>query len=289
MKPDRDKWRLGFSCLLLFNSALADTSVWKISKDSRHLYLGGTVHILSSKDYPLPAAYENAYQSSHRLVFETDLARLKSPDFQQSMLQRLTYRNGETLADVLSARSYQNLKVYCDSRNMSIASLTGFKPGLVSIVLLTSELQRLDLSGVGVDEYFHSKAQQDARPTGQLETLDEQLDFLANMGKGREDALIEYTLRDIANLSALMKRLKQAWRNGDMAGLQRVALDPYIEAFPDTIEQLLGLRNDRWMPKIEAMLNTDEIEFVLVGALHLAGERGLLAQLRSLGYRIEQL
>ncbi|WP_288057949.1 TraB/GumN family protein [Methylobacter sp.] len=34
-------------------------------------------------------------------------------------------------------------------------------------------------------------------------------------------------------------------------------------------------------------MNTPETELILVGALHLAGEDGLLAQLRQRGYKVE--
>lgn len=43
-------------------------------------------------------------------------------------------------------------------------------------------------------------------------------------------------------------------------------------------------RNLTWMPAIQKMLATPEIEFILVGAAHLAGDRGLIALLRQKGF-----
>jgi uncharacterized protein YbaP (TraB family) len=43
------------------------------------------------------------------------------------------------------------------------------------------------------------------------------------------------------------------------------------------------------MPKIEAMFDTVETEFVLVGVAHLVGEHGLISMLQSKGYEIVQL
>ena len=62
------RWHIGSCAILLFNTAFADTSVWKISKGNRHIYMGGTVHVLSKADYPLPASFEKAYHLSHRIV-----------------------------------------------------------------------------------------------------------------------------------------------------------------------------------------------------------------------------
>ncbi len=70
--------------------------------------------------------------------------------------------------------------------------------------------------------------------------------------------------------------------------LEEVGINPYLEQFPETMDMLLGDRNRNWLPGIEAMLVTAEVELILVGALHLAGEQGLLAQLRKRGYKLEQ-
>jgi uncharacterized protein YbaP (TraB family) len=43
------------------------------------------------------------------------------------------------------------------------------------------------------------------------------------------------------------------------------------------------------MPQIEKMLTTAEIELILVGALHLAGQEGLLNQLEKKGYGVTNL
>jgi len=59
--------------------------------------------------------------------------------------------------------------------------------------------------------------------------------------------------------------------------------------FPDMYKLLLTDRNNRWLIKIEEMFNSKEIEFVLVGALHLANDDGLIKSLDDAGYTIEQL
>jgi uncharacterized protein YbaP (TraB family) len=48
-------------------------------------------------------------------------------------------------------------------------------------------------------------------------------------------------------------------------------------------------RNKNWLPQIQQMLATPEVELVLVGALHLAGESNVLQLLREQGYSITQL
>ena len=59
-----------FFILISFSAATveAGSPVWKVSKGSNYLYVGGTVHILSETDYPLPYAFELAYQRLAALV-----------------------------------------------------------------------------------------------------------------------------------------------------------------------------------------------------------------------------
>lgn len=278
----------GLLATVLLTPAFADTSVWKISKGDRHLYLGGTVHVLSQDDYPLPEAFERAYQSSQKIVLETDMQALQSPHYQQRMMVELSYSNGRSLANVLSEATFQKLERYCQSRGIEIGTILGFKAGMASTVLLLIEMQRLGLAGEGVDAFYNARAVKDKKQLGQLETVDQQLKLVATMGEGQEDQLIEYTLSDINNLASLMKDIKHAWREGDIQVLEQIGIEPYSKQFPDTLNDLLSDRNYNWLPKIESMLATPQIEFVLVGALHLAGDQGLLALLKSHGYDLQQ-
>lgn len=270
-------------------SVQAGSSVWKVTKGDNKLYLGGTIHVLSKSDYPLPAPFEQAYQQSARIVLETDMQKVQSPEFQQAMLQAMMYSDGRDLRQVLSKETYQSLSEFSASRGIPLDRFTKFKPGMVSLVLTISELQRLGFVGTGVDEYFSLKAVKDHKPLGQLETAEAQLAFLSQMGEGQEDEMIAYTLRDIKQLPEQMTSMKDGWRRGDMALLDKVALTPLKKEFPDVYQSLLVTRNNAWLPQIEAMLKNQEVELVLVGALHLVGEDGLLAQLEDKGYEIHKL
>ena len=77
--------------LSLFNGVSADTSVWVITSGSNTVYLGGTVHLLRPTDYPLPEEYEQAYQASSEIYFETDISSMTDFSVQAQMLQQLSY------------------------------------------------------------------------------------------------------------------------------------------------------------------------------------------------------
>ena len=71
-----------FIALLMGGLTAQAASVFKAEKDGNTVYIGGTVHLLSEKDYPLPSAYSTAYEASDELFFETDVSALANPQTQ---------------------------------------------------------------------------------------------------------------------------------------------------------------------------------------------------------------
>lgn len=275
--------------LCLAYPAYADTLVWKVTRGGEVLYIGGTIHVLSASDYPLPVEYDQAYRQADTVILETDLQRLQTPQMQQLMLSKMTYSDGRTLKQVLSKKTYQSLEDFFADRNMSMTAVQQFKPGMASMMMTMLELQRLGLVGVGVDQFYTTKARADKKALGQLESVEQQLDFLAGMGDGQEDELIAYTLRDLKKLTEFFNALKQAWRQGDVKELETLGITELKQQFPQVYNSLLVKRNNAWIPQIELMLNTKEVEFVLVGALHLVGAEGVIEQLKAKGYQVELL
>lgn len=223
------------------------------------------------------------------LVLETDLQKFGAPEFLQTIFQNTMYSGDQDITQFLQPNTTQALIKYLADRGFPIEPMVKFKPGLLSVTLTVIELQRLGLVGTGVDEFFSLKALNDMKKIKYLETVYEQLEFLSTMGEGNENEIIEYTLNEMKNLPSFMRSIKKAWKNGDNVQLQKIALDPWADRFPKLYNSLLVERNNNWVPQIEKMLKTKEIEFVLFGALHLIGKEGLLAQLKALGYKIENL
>ena len=270
-------------------SSYADSSVWRVTSGSNSLYLGGTVHLLRPTDYPLPQEYEQAYADSDELYFETDIASMNDLAVQAQMLQQLTYTDGRSLATVLNEEAYQALSEYTSGVGLPLNLLESFKPGMIVSTLQVLEFQKLGFTPQGVDAYFNSRAMGEAKAIGALETIQEQIGFLAAMGEGNESEFILLSLGDLEQTQEVMEDMIRAWRNGDSAALEDLFVDEMRQQSPELYDSLLKQRNLRWMPQIEAMLDDNDTEFVLVGAAHLIGPEGLVTLLRQAGYQVTQL
>lgn len=276
-----------FVSLAFILSAHAKSPLWKVSKGDDYLYIGGTIHLLGYNDYPLPAEFEKVYKNSKILIFETDMGGAQSPEFQEKIEKAMKYSDGSTLKQHLKPETYAALEAYLKTLSIPIEAFEDFKPSMVSMTLSVMELQRLGVNGAGVDLFYNSKAVDDHKTIGKLETLDEQISFLKKMGEGDPDEFILYTLREIKNMKTVFNEMKKAWRQGDVNKLAEIGIKP-LQAFPETYQMILVDRNKAWVPQIEVMMKTKEIEMILVGALHLAGKESVLNQLKALGYKIEQ-
>jgi len=283
---------LGFYAIaalaLLLSASAFCADVWKVSSKSGYLYLGGTFHLLTPADYPLPREYAIAYDAAKTLVLETDLDRLRDPAFQPLLLAAVSYDKGQKVTSMLKPATLKQLEDYLATRNMTLADVASLRPGMLSMTLSIVEMKYLGLTGTGVDEYFQQRAKKDGKKIQWFETAEQQLQLIADMGKGYEDDLVVYTLQDMKDMPAMMSDMKKAWREGDSTALETIALASSEHDFPALMESMLFARNDKWMPVIEQMLASKDTELVLVGALHLVGKRGLLSQLQQRGYTVEK-
>ncbi|MES2606249.1 MAG: TraB/GumN family protein [Pseudomonadota bacterium] len=275
--------------LLPLTQVNAQSSVWVATSGEQKVYLGGTVHLLRPTDFPLPAPFEAAYAASDKLYFETDIAGLSDFAVQARMMQELTYSDERTLKTVLSPEAYSALQAYTGQVGLPLQMMEKFKPGLLVSTLQVIEFQKLGFTPQGVDAYFNGRAVGDGKPVGELEPIDAQIGFIANMGEGNESEFIMLSLEDMKEISTSMEQMVSAWRSGDNAELAELFVDDMKEQHPPLYKSLLLDRNHNWMPIIEGMFEQEGTEFVLVGAAHLIGEDGLLSLLEKKGYVVSRV
>ncbi len=276
-----------FVFLLTASQALATSSVWKIQKGTSVFYLGGTCHLLRPTDFPPPKEFFQAFKASSIIVFETDIGKLKEPSMQQKMMREASYTDGSTLKNHISAATYQRLKQYCASHHIPLDRLMQYKPSILAFTITFVELAKLGVTPEGVDTYFYQLAQHDGKKVEGLETVERQIQLVANMGQGNQDSFLLHTLEDMKSTAKRYDSMVDAWKKGDVAKLDASMIEDFRSQTPKLYRQLLVYRNRKWLPRIEALAKTPQTEFILVGVAHLVGPDGLLQALQRQGYTIE--
>jgi len=279
-----------FFILAFAPPSLAKAPVWKVSKGEDFLYLGGTVHVLSKRDYPLPTAFEIAYKNADDIVLETDTAALAAPEVQSQILDTISYQDHRGLSSVLDRDIYNQLDMLLKSKGIPIAVFDRFTPAGAMMTLTQFELQRLGLiDSDGVDSHFMQRATEDDKESLFLESFEEQLGFIRSMNQLDPNLVIKSGIEDINSLESVWSELIGAWRSGDLEQLEKIGVTDMKRDFPSLYQTILVSRNNAWFKEIETMMLSKDKEFILVGALHMAGDDGLIRQLKEAGYTVSQL
>jgi uncharacterized protein YbaP (TraB family) len=140
----------------------------------------------------------------------------------------------------------------------------------------------------GVEQQLQQRAQADGKPISGLETMDEQLGVLQGMSYPDQARFLDMIVTEMHDVESETQSVVTAWRTGDGAKLAALLSDEY-KSFPALYRLLVTDRNKRWVPQIEKLLHGNQDYFVVVGALHLVGDGGLLDLMRRDGYKAESL
>jgi len=274
--------------LSLIGETIAQSSVWKVESDKNFMFIGGTVHALRETDYPLPKAYDFAFDQSDVIVLEADVNKLQDPAFGVKLREQGMYADSTTLQSVLSKETYSLLEKELAKHNIPVVGVNKMKPSMVGILLSGLVMQAEGMSVEGVDQHFYEKAVKAEKSLDFLESVESQMDILFSMGEGKEDDFIRYTLENMSETDEDLDKVLKDWRSGRLDNTEEL-LDEMRKEFPGLTADLLDERNNEWMSSLSKYLTTKEIEFVMFGNMHLAGDTGIIAQLKKEGYKITQV
>ena len=264
-------------------------SLWRVQGTSNVVYLLGSIHLLKSTDYPLPAVIESAFTNSQVAVFETDLDKLESPEGQATMMSKVSLPEGQTLKQNLSPKAYESLSKHATEIGLPVQMVEQFRP---AAAVMTLEVMQLMALGVdpeyGVDKHFFKLAHDSGKRIVPLETMDFQLGLLVGFSKAEEDLLVEKSLDEIDDEKKLYNELVAAWKTGDAISLEKMLNKLRAEA-PSIFKRLVTDRTASWIPEIEKLLHGSQNAIIIVGAGHIVGQDGVIDLLRKKGVKITQL
>ena len=280
---------LWVSCSTIYQASDTKATLWKLQGDHNTLYLLGSVHVLSRKSYPLKPALNRAFDDSKCVVFEIDLTRFTKTSFQREFRQTAFYPAGESLSQKVSPGTVELLKAVLPLYGVTLKKVERLRPWFIAEWLSSRTLEMAGFSeSLGVDVYFFRKARATGKPVFGLETLRDQARIFDHLNDEENERYLVGTLAMLATYPAATSRLVTAWRNGDVRSLDEI-LNHDRNSDPVTHKALFSERNAKWVPQIEALTRKNENYLVIVGAGHLVGDDGVVAQLRHNGYRVEQM
>jgi hypothetical protein len=264
-------------------------TLWKVAGASNSVYLLGSIHLLRSKDYPLPTVLDAAYDDAEVLIMEVDMDDMDPFAAQAAFNKYGVLQDHTTLRDLMGPDLYPQAVAAADVIDIPLDMLNKTEPWYAAMTIEIMMLSRIGFNPtLGIEMYMMSKATRDGKTIEGFETVEEQIQFLDGLSLQAQQEMLLSTLEESAKLSEMMDDLIDAWRHGDVASLETGMLDE-LAKHEELTKILVTDRNSRWVGQIESLLDDDDDYLVIVGALHLIGAGGVPSQLESIGYDVHQL
>jgi uncharacterized protein YbaP (TraB family) len=264
--------------------------VWRVSKGARTVaFLVGSVHVLSKTAYPLPPVFDTVFEQSATLVEEVDLGASGDISALLPTAAGAVFTDGQTLRTVLDPATFKQVEGKVAATGMPLALVERMKPWLVSMLLVVPELTRAGFDPAqGLDRHYYDRAKAAGRPVRGLETAAYQVERLNGLPLPVQVEMLKATLDDVQAQVDSVETIVTAWRNGDVATLDRLLLQSFRES-PAIYQRLLVERNRDWVPKIAQCEVEPRPCLVVVGGAHLLGPDGLVTLLGAAGFSLDQM
>jgi uncharacterized protein YbaP (TraB family) len=271
-------------------TAAADPPAWRIAgRNGGEVALLGSMHVLRSSDYPLPALVDELFARADVVVMEMDLDDLEPAAMQSALLTAALLPPNETLESVLEADVYDEAARRASAMGLDIALLARLEPWLVAITMLDLGLRKIGFEAErGLEQYLVSKAAAAHKDIVGLETIGQQVRIFDELSAHDQEALLEQTLDELENGGTLMGALAEAWRGGELETLTDELLGDFDD-FPELYESLVVRRNAEWTDELDRLLGDGRRYLVVVGALHLVGRDSVVQRLEARGHRVVRL
>ncbi len=256
---------------------------WSVSDaDGNQNWLLGTVHSEEPRLLEFPDELLEALESSERLALELvpDAGMLDE-------LNRAMHYDSDRLEEVLGSELYAEVVALMERHyGMGEPAVRRMRPWAVAMTLSIPAPE----TGLFMDLALSFRASGMGVEVMALETLDEQLNFLAGIDKPGQIALVRQAVEEFDQMKEMFEALIGAYLDGDLDRLEKLSraeidrMDPNLAAHFDQVG--LVERNHRMVERALPYLRKGGL-MIAVGALHLPGEDGLIELLRAEGFRVE--
>ena len=263
--------------------------MWKAVSPTATLYLVGSIHVGDKSMYPLPQEVESAFTAAKVLAVEINVKSMDRMKTMELIQKNGMYFGDDSLSRHISKETSAALDDFCGKHNLPRAGVEQLKPWVVAVTIAALSWQQAgEDPSLGVDMHFLDESKPPQR-IDELETMESQLNLFVNATEEEQQALLASTLKLGDKMKDMIKKIQSAYLSGDPEALQKI-MDEQADTGSKTLtKKLLDDRNVTMAARLDEYLKNKEQAFVVVGAAHIVGDKGIAKLLRDKGYKVEQV
>jgi uncharacterized protein YbaP (TraB family) len=273
--------------VLCAGSASAEPALWRVTGGEGTVWLFGSVHLLPEGGFSVGGNLADAIDEADRVCMEIDPNADDESAKASITLARAVDPQGRDLFELLGDDA-DRVRAKAEDAGVPLDALAMFEPWFAGITVSVMALQAhgYDVEH-GVEQVIEAAASRGGKGGCGLETLDGQLGMLDGLPADLQAEILMQAIDEAGDVDELIGPMLEAWRAGDEAGLKK-SLDEDFDGYPELADALIYRRNARWADQVSDMLRDGEDVLVVVGAMHLVGDRGLPALLEKRGFKVER-
>jgi uncharacterized protein len=260
------------------------------SADGARAFLQGSVHLAQDEQATLTDQALDELRRADVLVTELDFDAVSPEAMAVRTAELGLLPAGQRMQDHVAPETWTLFEQRCAAAGVEAAAFQPFEPWVAALSMMGFSFAQTGYTpeeGVELQVYAAERPQR----TRGLETLDQQIELFDRLDFAAQEALLRETLEGGTQAMADLQDLFAAWRCGDGALLdaqmtQIVGARPELAGF---YEATIFARNRSMADSLVQVMAQEKSAFVVVGALHLVGERGIPALLAKQGYDVVQV
>jgi uncharacterized protein YbaP (TraB family) len=258
--------------------------LWRVTNAPAPFYLMGSMHALRRGDYPTDLnEFNRAIDQSQSFIFERDPMANDPTALWRKLSAKGTYPHGVTIRQRVSPSTFALLKRIA---RIPQGAYETQKPWAIAALNLKAQGMETVKSEWSMDHYINEKTRHRAETSG-LETIDEFVRSFSEMSDRESESFLLQSIEYGQRSPELLNETIAAWKAGDTNRMYRLYAPRKNGS--DGYWRWVEKRSALWIPRIEHAIKSRQPTMVVVGALHLCGPRGLIAELQKRGYKLEQL
>ena len=263
--------------------------MWKAASPTATIYLVGSIHLGDSSMYPLPKEVESAFAAAKVLAVEINIKNADQAKMIGLIQKYGLYTGDDSLSKHLPKETQAALDDYCTKHNVPRQGMEQLKPWVVTVTIAAMAWQQAgEDPSLGIDMHFLNESKPPQR-IDELESMESQLSIFAEATEEEQQSMLAAALKQGDKIKDIIKTTQAAYIAGDADALQKV-LDEQDDVGSKSLEKkLLDDRDVTMVGKMEEYLKGKEPVFVVVGAAHIIGNKGIAKLLRDKGYKVEQV
>lgn len=269
------------------HAALAAPALWAVRDRDSTIYLFGTMHILSPGTVWRTPEYDRALADSSVVWFETDVEA--KTETVAPLLVKYGFDLKTPLKDKLKPETMVAVRAAMKTFPGGGQMVEFMQPWTAAtLIQMLPAMQSGMTANSGADMTISRDLTTAGQTVRYFETVEGQLRILADLPLDVQIRMLEDTLAG-EDYAEQMEVDEDAWLNGDVQAYGSAMAIEMRDSRPAFYEALLRRRNQAWVVILTREMRGRGVEMVNVGALHLVGEDGLVAQLRKRGYVVERI